>query len=232
MWRWLTPASSPVPCHPADRNSNGASSWVSFGTDGGFVHLVSPPPLLPSMRNCTTCTVHTFAQLVKLCTKGFLTFGLVAVNMHRARCESCTKDECTDWSQTHASALYWSGLCIICIAHIVYRVACISGACVNAHADACTEALLVLCARRETHIGSGSKTPRAAPASWAPPSLAPPSPARAGKLSGDWVGIMRPKLGPENNNNNVSPILFSKLRFDGSLGWHCKIGSNEELLKN
>ena len=49
------------------------------------MHLVSPPPLLPSMRNCTTCTVHTFAQLVKLCTKGFLTFGLVAVNMHHAQ---------------------------------------------------------------------------------------------------------------------------------------------------
>ena len=126
MWRWLTPASSPVPCHPADRNSNGASSWVSFGTDGGFVHLVSPPPLLPSMRNCTTCTVHTFAQLVKLCTKGFLTFGLVAVNMHRARCESCTKDECTDWSQPHASALYWSFSPVQLSLYCLYRPYCIS----------------------------------------------------------------------------------------------------------
>lgn len=44
---------------------------------------------------------------------------------------------------------------------------------------------------------------------------------------------MRPKLGPENNNNNnVSPILFSKLIFDGpEVTLQCKVGSNEELLK-
>ena len=59
-------------------------------------HLVSLAGADDAAMACTTCTVHTFAQLVKLCTKGFLTFGLVAVNMHRARCESCTKDECTD----------------------------------------------------------------------------------------------------------------------------------------
>ena len=32
---------------------------------------------------------------------------------------------------------------------------------VNAHADACTAALLVFCARRETYVGVGTKTPRA-----------------------------------------------------------------------
>ena len=62
---WITQASSPVPCHPADRHSNGAA-WVSFGTDGGFVHLVSPAGAVDAAMACTARTVHTFAQLVKI----------------------------------------------------------------------------------------------------------------------------------------------------------------------
>ena len=64
---WITPASikDPIPCYPADRHdSNGA--WVSFGTDGGFVHLVSPAGAVDAAMACTTRTVHTFAQLIKI----------------------------------------------------------------------------------------------------------------------------------------------------------------------
>ena len=44
---------------------------------------------------------------------------------------------------------------------------------------------------------------------------------------------MRPKLGPENNNNNVSPILFSKFIFEPSgVTLQCRIGNTEELLEN
>ena len=44
---------------------------------------------------------------------------------------------------------------------------------------------------------------------------------------------MRPKLGPENNNNNVSPILFSKLIFDGfGVKYKYNIGNTREILEN
>ena len=88
---WITPASikDPIPCYPADRHdSNGA--WVSFGTDGGFVHLVSPAGAVDAAMACTTRTVHTFAQLVKISFEHLDSLQSQST-MHSALCESYTK---------------------------------------------------------------------------------------------------------------------------------------------